>query len=238
MTNPTARHAGHRGTGPGAKTPDGCAVDLYARLKAGREPDVIAAAIPAGATLLELGCGAGRVTEPLAARGFRVTAVDESAEMLERVRDRAPAARTVHAPIEDLDLGERFDAVTLASFLVHTVDDRQRAALLAACRRHVRADGCVLIEREGPDWHTNRSLPHERHDEAAGCTTRVVSAEPAGDGRLRMRMEYVWPDATWAHEFFSRPLTEEAFEGHLDAAGLAVDRYLTDDGVWVRAVPV
>lgn len=32
-------------------------------------------------------------------------------------------------------------------------------------------------------------------------------------------------------------LTKEQFEGHLEAEGLAVDRYLTDDGVWVRAVP-
>lgn len=217
-------------------TPDGCAVDVYERLKAGREPDVVTAALQPGATLLELGCGAGRVTQPLAERGFRITAVDESAEMLERVRTRAPAARTVHAAAEDLALDERFDAVMLASFLVHTADDRQRTALLAACRRHVRADGCVLIEREGLDWY-DRPLPSERHDEVNGCVTRMVSAELTADGRRRVRIEYEWPDATWAHEFVNRPLTREAFEAHLAAAGLAVDRYLTDDGVWVRAVP-
>ncbi|GAB2955973.1 hypothetical protein GCM10027075_64660 [Streptomyces heilongjiangensis] len=107
---------GSQGTGPGAITPDGCAVEVYARLPVGEKPEVIAAAVPAGATLLELGSGVGRMTHPLIERGSTVTAVDESAEMLERVR----GARTICSPIEEPDLGERFDAVLLASFLVHT----------------------------------------------------------------------------------------------------------------------
>ncbi|WP_408055291.1 class I SAM-dependent methyltransferase [Streptomyces paludis] len=222
---------GHEGTGPGAITPDGCAVDLYSRLTAGREPDVIAAAVPAGASLLELGCGAGRVTHPLIERGFVVTAVDESPEMLERIR----GARTVLSPIETLELDETFDVVMLASYLVHFAEHRLRDALLRACRRHVADDGCVLIQREGLDWH--RAVPWERYDEAAGCQVRMVACEPVGDGVDALRAEYIFPDVTWKQTFHSRELTKEAFEGYLDQAGLAVDAYLTDDGTWVRAVP-
>jgi len=86
-----SRRAGYDGTGPGAITPDGCAVGVYERMPVGDEPDIIERAVPAGAHILELGCGAGRVTHPLLERGFTVTAVDESPEMLERVR----GARTV-----------------------------------------------------------------------------------------------------------------------------------------------
>jgi len=102
---------GYKGTGPGTITPDGCAVQPYPRLPAGNEPDVIAAAVSAGARILELGCGVGRVTHPLLERGFTVTAVDESQEMLDRVH----GARAVRSPIEDLELAEEFDAVLLAS---------------------------------------------------------------------------------------------------------------------------
>lgn len=226
---------GHQGTGPGAITPDGCAVDLYERLAPGAEPDVVAAAVPAGATLLELGSGAGRITRPLVERGLRVTAVDESAEMLERVRNRVPGIRTVQSPIEILDLEERFDAVLLGSFLVHTGDRRVRDGLLAACRRHVADDGCVLVQREGPDWHTR--VPRERVD-PAGCTVRIASAEPVGDGVDRVVAEYVFPDARWTQTFLSRPLSVAEFEDSLRAAGLAVETYLTDDGTWARARPV
>src|SRR5690242_6925927 len=73
---------GYEGTGPGAITPDGCAVEFYSRLPVKDEPDIISAAVPPGAHLLELGSGVGRVTHALVERGFTVTAVDESAEML------------------------------------------------------------------------------------------------------------------------------------------------------------
>ncbi|MFI7395112.1 class I SAM-dependent methyltransferase [Streptomyces tendae] len=221
---------GHQGTGPGAITPDGCAVELYARLPAGAEPDIVAAAVPEGARILELGSGVGRMTHPLLERGYAVTAVDESAEMLEHVR----GARTVRSPIEDLDLGERFDAVTLASFLIHTGDVEVRQRLLRACARHVAEDGCVLIQREGADYHTN--LPRERVD-PSGFTVRILSADPVGDGVNSVRAEYEFPDAVWTQTFRARPLTREQFEAALGEAGLAVDRYLTDDGTWVRAVP-
>ena len=222
---------GHQGTGPGAITPDGCAVELYSRLPVGVEPDIVAAAVPEGARILELGSGVGRMTHPLLERGFEVTAVDESAEMLERVR----GARTVCSPIEDLDLGERFDAVMLASFLVHAGDVEVRRGLLRTCARHVAEDGCVLIQREGADYHTN--LPRERVD-PSGFTIRILSADPVGDGVNSVRAEYEFPDAVWTQTFRARPLTREQFEEALGEAGLAVDRYLTDDGTWVRAVPV
>ena len=67
---------GYEGTGTGAITPDGCAVEVYTRLPIGPEPDIIAAAVPAGAHILELGSGVGRMTHPLLERGFTVTAVD------------------------------------------------------------------------------------------------------------------------------------------------------------------
>ncbi|MEV8564140.1 class I SAM-dependent methyltransferase [Streptomyces sp. NPDC051322] len=222
--------AGYAGTGPGARTPDGCSVELYKRLPVGDEPDVIEAAVPAGASVLELGSGAGRVTRPLLARGFTVTAVDESPGMLEHIQ----GARTVCSPIEVLDLGETFDVVLLASFLVHSGDPQVRRGLLSTCRRHVGDDGCVLIQREGLDWHSD--VPRTR-DNGAG-TVRIVSATPVGDGVDSMLCEYTYPDATWTQTFLSRPLTRPEFENHLLAAGLAVDTYLTEDETWVRALPV
>ncbi|MFE9328490.1 class I SAM-dependent methyltransferase [Nocardia sp. NPDC052278] len=220
--------AGHHGAGPGVITPDGCAVELYSRLPVGAEPDIVAAAVPAGARVLELGCGVGRVTHPLLKRGFAVTAVDESREMLDRVR----GARTVHSSIENLDLGESFEVVLLGSYLVHAADVEVRQALLRTCVRHLAASGCVLIQREQADWHAN--LPRERTN-PGGFTVRIVSAEPIGDGVDSVYAEYEFPDATWTHTFLSRPLTTEQFEAALAEVGLRVDEYLTRDRTWVRA---
>ncbi|MFD4995506.1 class I SAM-dependent methyltransferase [Streptomyces buecherae] len=225
------RREGHEGTGPGAITPDGCAVEMYARLPAGDEPEIVAAHVPAGARLLELGSGAGRLTRPLVERGFEVVAVDESPEMLAHVR----GARTVCSPIERLDLGERFDAVLLASFLVNTADEALGAALLGACARHVAPDGCVLLQRENDRWHDAATVP--RTWERDGLRIRMASAEHRGTDRVAVRMEYAYEGAEWSHSFVSRVLPDAEFEAELAAAGLALDAYLTDDHSWARAVP-
>src|SRR5690348_16970574 len=109
-----------------AVAPDGSPVALYLKLPGDREARVIASVAPTPATLLELGCGAGRVTRHLVELGYRVTAVDNSAAMLEHVT----GAETVLADIADLDVGRRFDVVVLASHFVNVVGEAERIALL------------------------------------------------------------------------------------------------------------
>jgi SAM-dependent methyltransferase len=161
------------GTGPGVITPDGCAVDLYAPLPPMGEPGVVHAAIPVGASILELGAGAGRVTHPLVALGHPVVAVDESPEMLARIR----GAETVRARVQDLELGRRFDAVLLASTLVNVPDPGLRGRFLEACRNRVRDGGCVLVRRHPPSWF-DEEAPGERSAGGGITFRRATSAGP------------------------------------------------------------
>ena len=142
-------------------------MELYSLLPPMGEPDIVHAAIPAGAGILELGAGAGRVTHHLLQLGHPVVAVDESSEMLARIR----GAGTVRARIEELHLGRRFDVVLLASFLVNTADRGLRRRFLAACREHVRDDGCVVIQRHEPTWF-EAAVEGERT--SGGITFRIA----------------------------------------------------------------
>lgn len=231
MTDAPLRETQHSGTGPGEFTPDGCSVQMYARIATNGEPEVVEAAVPPGASILELGAGAGRMTRPLREKGFKVTAVDESAGMLEQIRD----APTVRSTIEDLRLDERFDVVTLMSFLVNTADPALRPRLLRTCARHVADGGCVLIQCEGA-WHTD--LEPGTQWERDGMTVRLALREPVADGVRRTRMEYTFEDASWSQTFLSYRLSEQELTAALAEVGLAVDGWLTDDRTWVKAVPV
>jgi len=51
----------------------------------------LAERLPAGARVLDVGAGSGRLALPLAARGFRVVAADLSPEMLAHLRSKRPA---------------------------------------------------------------------------------------------------------------------------------------------------
>ncbi|MFH8982722.1 class I SAM-dependent methyltransferase [Streptomyces varsoviensis] len=226
------QRAGSAGAGPGAITPDGCAVEMYARMEADGEQHIVAGAMRAGArTILELGAGAGRVTHALLDLGFEVVAVDESPEMLAEIR----GARTVRATIEGLDLGERFDAVLLASYLINTAEPAVRAELLRTCRRHVKDDGCVLIQREGAGWNDPANVPREHR--RGPLLIRVAAAEPLGAGVTSVRMEYEFEGRRWSQTHTSHELDEAAVEKALAEAGLRLDAHLTDDRTWLRAVP-
>jgi SAM-dependent methyltransferase len=212
-------------------TPDGCAVDLYRVLPAMGEPEIVHGAIPAGAGILELGAGAGRVTHRLVALGHPVVAVDESAEMLAWVR----GAETVRATIQNLRLHRRFDVVLLASFLVNVPDRALRRRFLTTCRDHVRAGGCVVLQRHSPGWF-DEAADGERA--TGGIVFRLRDLTRPGPGLVAATAEYQVGERVWTQTFTAERLDNEALEAALAEVGLAVDAYLTGDGSWVRAVPV
>lgn len=222
------------GTGPGAITPDGCAVELYAWVPVRDEPAIIDASAPPKASILELGCGAGRVTHPLLALGHRVVAVDESPEMLAHVR----GARTVPARIGGLDLGELFDVVVLASHLVNVPDDDLLAAFLATCARHVRETGCVVIQRHPVGWFdtvvpSRRTVPAS---EGVAITYVLDGISRPTPDHLAATAEYHVGDRRWTQTFVARRLDDARLRTALAAVGLRLDDgYLTEDGSWVRA---
>jgi SAM-dependent methyltransferase len=217
------------GSGPGVITPDGCAVDLYAMLPDFGEAAIVHEAAGPGTPILELGCGAGRVTRPLLRLGHPVVAVDESPEMLAHVR----GAETVCARIEDLELSRRFGAVLLASHLLNT-DEPERQALLAACRRHVAGDGGVIIEQYAPEWFA-AARDGERARDGLLVRLRDV-ARPAPD-LVSATVEYEAGDRRWTQTFTAVRVDEAGLAASLAAAGLRLDRYLTDDRTWLRAGP-
>jgi SAM-dependent methyltransferase len=217
------------GTGPGTITPDGCAVDFYAMMPDFGEPAIVHEAAGPGTSILELGCGAGRVTHPLIALGHPVVAVDESPEMLAHVR----AAETVCARIQDLSLGRRFGAVLLASHLINA-DDEIRRAFLETCRRHVADDGCVIIQQHSPSWFEDARDGEVTRD---GVIMRLRDVSRPAPNLVSATVEYVTGDRRWTQTFTTMRLDEAELAAALAAAGLRLDRYLTEDHGWFRAVP-
>jgi hypothetical protein len=170
------------------------------------------------------------MTHPLVALGHPVVAVDESAEMLARVR----GAGTVRARIQELHLGRRFDVVLLASFLVDTPDRELRRRFLAACREHVRDDGRVLVQRDEPRWFEEAA---ESERTSGGITFRLRDLQRPGAGLLAATVEYAAGGQVWTQSFTAERLDDEQLAAALGEAGLAVDAYLPGDGSWVAAVP-
>lgn len=216
------------GTGPGEITADGCAVDFYALLPEMGEAVVVHAAVPPGASVLELGCGTGRILRPLAGLGHPVLGVDESPAMLAHV----PDLPTFCGTIEELRLDRRFGAVLLASHMINARPSRRRA-FLAACGRHVDPEGVVVIQRYPPAWF---AALQPREQDVGGIRYIIRSARPAGS-RWDVLVEYQVGDRTWTHAFSPHQIGDHELAADLASAGLEFGRWLTDDRSWFTAHP-
>jgi len=95
--------------------------------------------------ILDLGCGTGRYSTPLAGRfGARVVAVDPSEKMLAEARKKtSDAVRYLRGSGEALPLDEASVDMVFISMAFHHFNDPQRVAL--ECRRVLREEGVVCL---------------------------------------------------------------------------------------------
>ena len=115
--------------------------------------DELAARLPDGARVLDLGCGDGAKTARLADR-FDVVGVDVSERQLDLARANAPGATFVHADLTELRFPDAtFDAVTALYSIMHAPRD-EHPALLARFKCWLKPGGHLLLSMStvgGPD---------------------------------------------------------------------------------------
>lgn len=208
--------------------PDGSPVAFYARLPATGEPELIHALVPRGATILDLGCGTGRIAGPLAALGHAVTGIDNGAGMIAAL---PPGVEGIVDDASSVRLGHRFDAVLLASHLVNDPDLGTAFARTAAT--HVAPDGVVFGETYAPGWDPAASVGRTGH--LGDATVTLTSARMDGN-LLTAEVRYGVDGQEWRQPFTARVLDEAALRALLEAAGLRFGRWLDRPG-WFVAHP-
>jgi SAM-dependent methyltransferase len=125
-------------------------------------PDVaffVAAAQEAGGSVLEIGCGTGRILIPTARAGVKVVGLDLSAHMLDVCRQRLlgepdgvqSRVQLVQADMRDFELAQTFHLVTIPFRPFQhltTVDDQ--LACLACVHRHLVKGGKLILDLFNP----------------------------------------------------------------------------------------
>lgn len=208
--------------------PDGSPLAFYRRLPATGEPELIHAVIGPGTSVLDLGCGPGRIAGPLHALGHPVMGVDNGSAMIAAlpvgVEGVVGDARTVR-------LGRRFGAVLLASHLVNDPDGGRD--FVATASAHLEAGGVVVGETYPPGWDPTASIGRESR--LGDARIELVRAVLVGDD-LDAEVRYGVDDREWRQSFRARVLDEAALRAMLAGAGLAFGGWLDRPG-WFIARP-
>jgi SAM-dependent methyltransferase len=95
-------------------------------------------------SVLDAGCGTGRVAIELAARGFDVVGVDLDPSMLDEARRKAPELEWVLSDLAGLRLRRDFDAAVLAGNVMIFVAAGSERDVLTRIAEHVRPGGLVV----------------------------------------------------------------------------------------------
>jgi SAM-dependent methyltransferase len=106
------------------------------------EADLVAALRPL--SVIDVGCGTGRVARELGARGVDVVGVDADASMIATARRLGPALEWHVADMCGLALDRVFDVVLMAGNVPLFTAPGTEAALVAACARHVALGGSLV----------------------------------------------------------------------------------------------
>lgn len=132
----------------------GVAVDMWLEAMpaehTAREADALAQAlaVPVGAEVLDVPCGAGRLSLALAQRGYTMTAVDWSTEFLIHARsgDAGARVRWEQRDMRDLPWRARFDAAFCVGNSFGYFDDEGNATFLAAVASVLKPGARFVLE--------------------------------------------------------------------------------------------
>lgn len=107
-------------------------------------------------TVLDLGCGTGNHALPLAQRGYQVTGVDRSAEMLAQAQLKvqhnlepavAERLKFVQGDVRNIDLSRQFDAVLMMfAVLGYQLTNQDVLSTLLTVHRHLKPGGLFICD--------------------------------------------------------------------------------------------
>ncbi|GHG71074.1 class I SAM-dependent methyltransferase [Comamonas sp. JC664] len=174
--------------------------DWYASQRTGAmgvpEVSALAASLPAGASVLDVGCGTGLpLTRVLLEHGCHVLGVDSSRELLAKFQANFPHVQTLCAPIQACELEARtFDAAIAWGVLFHLRHDEQARAIAHIAR--ALKPGAVFLFTSGDahgsvDGEPMNGVPFRYHSysvegyrdllRAHGLTLESTHTDPGGN---------------------------------------------------------
>lgn len=108
------------------------------------------------ARILELCCGTGRLTLPIAKDGYNISGVDFTSSMLEKAKAKALKAglkiEFIEADIRTLDLNDTYDLIFIPfNSIHHLYQNEDLFKALTVVKNHLKPNGLFLLDCYNPN---------------------------------------------------------------------------------------
>ena len=181
-----------------------------------------------GAAILDAGCGTGNYSVELMQRGFRVTGVDRSSQLLMLARKKAAAAG-LEMPFDNGDIltlhvDRQYDAVLCRGVLNDLVEERDRLQVFRSFAAFLRFGGALILDVR--DWEktvkTKSAEPVlcKKVDVDGNILEFTATSELDATNRLlRVHETHKYRDDESRYDFTMKCWTKEELAGNMNAAG-------------------
>jgi SAM-dependent methyltransferase len=162
-----------------------------------------------GGPVLEIACGTGRVSIPIARSGFDVTGVDIVPGMLEQARRKSVGlpTRWIEGDARSFDLREHFRLIFLTGNAFQAfVTNEEQAALLDRVRAHLHPEGLFAFETRNP------LLPNIRPPDGFFPILQTNTEEQAGSSYRNVDGYEVRVSTTQVYEHVAQTLHLTAYK--------------------------
>ncbi len=175
-----------------------------------------AAAVKPGEVVVDLGCGTGQLSLPLAEKGGRVLAVDVSPVMVQRLEEMArsraiTSLECAAVPIEDLRLPDGSVDLIVSSYALHHLRDADKARLISAAFGWLRPGGRLVVA----DMMFGRGASSRDREIIAAKVRALARKGPGGWWRVAKNA------ARYLLRVHERPVSMSAWTSMLRHSGFA-----------------
>lgn len=100
-----------------------------------------------GDPVLEIGCGTGRVSIPLAEAGFSVVGIDLSTSMLAQARRKSDRVEWIQKDIRTFNLDRKFACILAPYYVINYLYElKDIEAVLRNCKAHLKPNGKLILD--------------------------------------------------------------------------------------------
>ncbi len=117
--------------------------------------DMFLAELKEGASILDFGCGSGRDTRYFLQKGYRVTALDGSAELC-RIAEEKTGISVIQMDFNDFDEQDQYDGIWACSSILH-LPKRELKNVLVHMEKALHNDGIIYTSFKYGDFSGMRN---------------------------------------------------------------------------------
>ena len=100
-----------------------------------------------GRKILDLGCGTGLHEKEFSKRGYEITGLDLSEEMIELAKKRNPKSKFFVGDMSNFYLNEKFDAIiSMFSAMGYLTENKQIEGFFSSIKEHLNQKGLLILD--------------------------------------------------------------------------------------------